>query len=324
MKALLFIALVIFLILLGFYLFTKNSPKYDQAYNWDLGLTKPLDYDINFENIAYYKEGKEVYRQTTMNNLAGWSGMATGTLLHNKIKERLPDSVRLSYTENETKVVYSAAFAFPAKMIVDYWNENYGLLQQKWGADYPQGQLSLKLGIAPNGMLSLWISDLDINTSGFAMQIDNYKATTDETQKDRHPNEGLPTTISNIRFRTTQFYTFEGQNVVAIDIRYRNGESQAISLKSDNGSLLEVVNANRGWGIAQRITVHWFDNEGKWYRSTYQVGLGEALTDSIMKKPFDTHLIYLLDRPNDPSGEWNKTTNTHIIQLVEESRETTN
>lgn len=43
---------------------------------------------------------------------------------------------------------------FPKQKIIDYWNENYDLQQQKWGTDYPQGQLSLKLGIAPDGMIT--------------------------------------------------------------------------------------------------------------------------------------------------------------------------
>ncbi|MFT5892276.1 MAG: hypothetical protein ACI9Y7_002386 [Dokdonia sp.] len=310
---------LILLVILGTYYFSSSSSTYDQRYNWSLELTKPLDYKMELKNISYYKADKEIFRHTTMNSFSGWSGSAAGSVLHNKIKEYLPDSVKLSWEETETAITYTAAFVFPKQQIIDYWNENYELLQQKWGADYPKGQLSLKLGIAADGMMTLWFSDMDINTSGFALEVASYKATdiSKEQQTDINPSTAVP----NIRFGTPHFYTFEGENVVAISILYHNGESNTMSLKRKNGSLLENINANRGWGLVKKMTVHWFDKDGKGYKSTYEVGLNE-LPKNRLGKSLETQIIYLLDRSNAPDEEWNTWTDTHIFELTETERKT--
>lgn len=323
MKTPLIIIFIALLVILGVYHFSKRSRANDQTYNWNLELTKPLDYEMELKNITYYKAGKEIYRYTTLNSFSGWSGSASGSVLHAKIKEYLPDSVKLVWKETITNITYTAAFEFPKQKIVNYWTENYVLQQEKWGTEYPQGQLSLKLGLAPGGMMTLWWYDLDINISGFAMQIESYKATTNDSTKESQTTVNTPTTVSNTRFGTPHFYTFEGENVVAISIKYYNGELNSISLKHKNGSLLETINTDRGWGLAKEIIVHWFDKEEKGYKSTYKVDIQE-LPENILENPHDTHIIYLLDRPNVPDGEWNTFTNSHIFEVTESQRETIN
>ncbi len=315
-KTLISIGLVL-IVILGTYYFSSNSSTYDQKYNWSLELTKPLDYEMELKNISYYKADKEIFRYTSMNSFSGWSGSAAGSVLHNKIKEYLPDSIKLSWEEITTHITHEAAFVFPKQQIIAYWNENYELLQQKWGADYPQGQLSLKLGIAADGMMTLWFSDLDINTSGFALEVATYKAT--DISKEQQTDINPPTTVSNIRFGTPHFYTFEGENVVSINILYHNGEANTINLKHKNGSLLENINMNRGWGLAKKITVHWFDTDGKGYKSIYEVAIQE-LPKNTLEKSLETQIIYLLDRPNAPEEEWNLFTNKHVFELTETER----
>lgn len=323
MKSFLIVATIILLVIVGVYYFSTRSGANDQTHNWNVELTKPLDYEIEFKNISYYKAAKEIYRYTTLNSFSGWSGSAPGNVLHTKPKEYLPDSVKLSWTETSSNISYAAAFEFPKQKLLDYWNENYALQQQKWGTDYPKGPLSLKLGIAPEGMMTLWLYDLDVNTSGFAIEIESYKVTTDHSKKESQTIIHSPTAISNIRFGTPHFYPFEGENVVAMSVRYYNGELNSISLKQENGSILETINTDRGWGLAKEIIVHWFDKEGKGYKSTYKVNI-EELPKNVLENPQDTHMIYLLDRPNTPDEEWNTYTNSHIFEVTESQRENMN
>ena len=309
---------LILLVVLGIYYFYSSSSSNDQTYNWSLEVTKPLDYEMELKNISYHKADKEIYRYTSMNSFSGWSGSAAGSVLHAKNKEYLPDSVKLSWKETATNITYTAAFVFPKQQIIDYWKESNELLQQKWGADYSQGQLSLKLGIAADGMMTLWFSDMDINTSGFALEVASYKAT--DASKEQQTDIKSSTPLSNTRFGTPHFYTFEGENVVAISVLYHNGEVNTISLKHRNGSLLENINTNRGWGLAKKMIVHWFDKNGKGYKSTYEV----ALPKDTLGKPLETQVIYLLDRPNTPDEEWNLLTNKHVFELTETERKAIN
>lgn len=306
------------LAIVGVYYFSNSSS--DQTYNWNLELTKPLEYKIELKNISYHKEGTEIFRYTTMNTFSGWSGNTGGNVLHAKSKEYLPDSVKLSWKETITNTTYVTAFAFPKQEIINYWNENYKLLQQKWGVDHPKGQLSLTVGIAPDGIITVWFSDMDINTSGFALEIKSYRATVNDTAKEQQAVISSSKFIPNIRFGTPHFYTFEKENVVAISILYHNGESNTINLKNKNGSILEKINKTRGWSLAKEIIVHWFDKEGKGYKSTYEIGLNKFPKDTIG----NTHLIYLLDRLSTPDGEWNMFTDKHIFQLTETKRKIIN
>ena len=312
---------LILLAIVAIFYFLNSSGSNDQTYNWSLELTKPLDYEMELKNISYYKADKEIFRYTSMNSFSGWSGSAAGSVLHTKIKEYLPDSVKLSWKETTTNITYGAAFEFPKQQILDYWNENYALLEQKWGADYPQGQLSLKLGIAADGMMTIWFSDMDINASGFALEVASYKAT--DSSKELQTNISPSTAVSNIRYGTPHFYTFEGENVVAISVLYHNGESNTISLKHKNGSLLENINTTRGWGLAKKMTVHWFDKDGKGYKSMYEVDLNK-LPKNRLEKSLETQIIYLLDRPNAPDEEWNRLTNKHLFELTETERKAIN
>lgn len=323
MKTPLTITTIILLVIIGVYYFSKNSGTNDQTHNWNLELTKPLDYEIELENISYYKAAKEIYRYTTLNSFSGWSGSTPGNVLHTKSKEYLPDSVKLSWRETSTDITYTAAFEFPKQKTLDYWNDNYALQQQKWGTEYPQGSLSLKLGIAQGGMMTLWLYDLDINTSGFALEIDSYKAIASDDTKESQMAINALNSVSHARFGTHHFYTFEGENVVAMSIKYYNGEVQTINLKHENGSLLENINTDRGWALAKEIIVHWFDKEGKGYKSTYTIDIQE-LSKNIQENPQDTHMIYLLDRPNVPNAEWNTYENFHIFEVTVHTRQTIN
>ncbi len=326
MKLSLFFAMLLLLTLLGAYLFSKGSFTGDKKYNWNLALTKPLDYELSIQHLTYYKADKEIFRHTTMNIFSGWSGGSVGRVLHNELTNYLPDSVKLSWQETETNLTYTATFLFPKEKIIAYWEANNALLQQKYGKDYPEGQLSLKLGIAPEGFLSLWFADLDINTSGFAIQLESYRATSDDPVSAQQTDLGSINRLANKRFGTPQFHTFTGENVVAIHVLYHNGETNSINLKKKNDSYFVRINQQRGYGLAKKMTVHWFDQAGQGYQSTYALDLTEvpaALKDTT-KKFEKTHLIYLLDRPNTPDAAWNKLTDKQIFQLTEVKRDTMN
>ncbi|MFK8105199.1 MAG: DUF2931 family protein [Saprospiraceae bacterium] len=322
MKLPLLLTVLVLLTLLGAFLYAKNIFTTDKKYNWTLELTKPLDYELSIQNINYYKADKEIFRHTTMNNFSGWSGGTVGRILHNKLTDFLPDSVTISWKETETGLVYSSSFRFPKDKIIAYSNANYALLRQKYGKDYPEGQISLKLGIAPSGLLSLWFADQDINTSGFAMQVAVYRATVSSpTKAQQTVTDSIPI-IANKRFGTPQFYTFEGENVVALHVLYHNGETNSINLKNETDSHFVRINQEQGYGLAKRISVHWFDKDGRGYRSTYELALEEVPTSlkDASDKFQQTKLIYLLDRVNRPDAAWNKLTDKHIFQLKEVKR----
>lgn len=310
------------LILLGVVFFIYKSPlSKDKTYNWNLELTKPLDYSINLKSIHYYKNNKEIKRLTTLNSTLGWLGNGTGGVLHSKIKDYLPDSVAISWEETDTEIMYNATFPFPKQKIVNFWNQNHNLLKEKWGDNYPQGQLSLKLGISPGGLLVLWIHDLDINTTGFAMEVDTFTATAKNITKEQLEELKSSFAIHQFRYGTPHFYPVEEKNVVAIHVGFYNGESSTINLKRKNGSLLEQMNSQRGWGLAKFIRVHWFTKEGVGYKSTYTINIDESPIKNKLETLGSTHFIYLLDRPNLPNEDWSDLPNKHIFQLNEVQRE---
>lgn len=323
MKIQIVIAVVVLLALLGGYLLIKGPLAKDKKYNWNLEVTKPLEYDMSLIGISYHKAGEEVTRYTTMNPFSGWSGMAAGRVLHNKATEYLPDSVKLSWKEINTDVTYALEFEFPKQQVIAYLDDNYDLLKQKWGSDYPRGQLSFKVGIAPDGFVTLWFSDMDVNTSGFALEVASFRAAVMDNSKNVQAHKTSPKPISNVRFGTPHFYTFTGENVVAIQVLYHNGEANSINLKNENGSVLEKINKKRGWAVAKEITVNWFDTQGKGYKSTYTVEIN-ALPKDTLEYSLATQFIYLLDRLNVPDGEWNQLTDKHIIQLTEMKRQAIN
>ncbi len=324
MKTPLMIALLILLVLLGIYLLSKSPLIAGKTYDWSLQMTKPLDYDISVNKISYHKADKEIYRYTSMNVFSGWSGVATGSVLHNKPTNYLPDTVKLSWTENNTDITYATEFVFPKEKVLDYWNKNYELLKQKRGADYQKGQLSLELGIAPDGIITLWFSDMDVNTSYIALEVESYKANTKDSSKQLKAKLNSTDTVLGLRFGAPHFYTFEADNIVAISVLYHNGEANTISLKNENDSILESVNKERGWGLVKNIIVHWFEHNGKGYKSTYKVNLQELTIKDSLEKFRNTDFVYLLDKQDTPDGEWNKLTNKHVFQLTEIERKTIN
>lgn len=311
------------LILLGivFYIYKSPLNSKDKMYNWNLELTRPLDYDIKIKNIYYYKDSKELKRQTTLNSTLGWSGNGTGRVLHNKIKEYLPDNVKLSWQETENDISYNVEFPFPKQKILDYWNQNHNLLKEKWGKDYPQGQLSLKLGVSPGGLVVLWLNDPDINASEFSMEIATFTANAKNIIKEKLEELKSSFAINQLRYGTPHFYPVEEKNVVAINVDYYNGESNSINLKRKNGSLLEQINSERGWGLAKLITVHWFTKEEIGYKSTYNVNLEKSPFKNKLETLNTGHLIYLLDRPKSENEEWMNFTDKHVFQLKEVQRE---
>ncbi len=323
MKLSLVITLLVILALAGVYFLTKSTYTKEKKYNWNLELTKPLAYDIQLQNISYYRGEEEIIRNTTLNIFSGWSGMASGNVLHAKATEYLPDRVKLSWKDVGINKTYTLEFEFPKQTIVAYWNENYALLQQKWGNDHPQGPLSLKVGVAPEGQVTLWLSDMDVNASGFAVEVASYVATLEAISQESTVKNTVSTT-ANLRFGTPHFYPFTTENVVAINILYRNGESHTINLKKENGSLLDNINKKRGWGMAKEIMVHWFDRDGKGYTATYEISLDELHIKDTPENLREIQFVYLLGRQNTPDGAWNKLTNKRIFQLTETKQKVIN
>lgn len=322
----LYLSLILVLItitIIVIYVSVKNSNSEDNAtYNWNLGLTKPLDYNIDIKKISYLINEKEIYRNTNLNSLAGWSGVSSGITLHNKIKDRLPDRIELLWEENETKKEYSTEFLFPKKKVLDYWNKNHDLLLKKWGKDYPKGQLSLQLGIAPGGIVVLWLSSLDINTTPFAIEVETYTAKVKGSTTNGSDTLRQSGSIALRRFGTPHFYTFEEKNIVAIDVLFHNGESNTLNLKKENNSILEITNTKRGWSLSKQITVHWFNEENIGYKSLFKVDITDLPTKTEKNISDGTHLIYLLNTPDINNGEWNKFEDKYIFQLEEVKRET--
>lgn len=294
-------------------LFACQSKLSEKRYDWNMGMTKPVDYDISVERVLFLRGSQETYRYTTMNTVSGWGGSASGTVLHNTSKAYLPDSIKLAWTEANTGVRYAGVLAFPKKKVAEYYKENYDLLTEKWGSDYPVGQLSLKLGIAPGGLLTLWFSGMDTRTSGFGMEVDSYRV----KPEGRAEEQGqVATPLSeNLRFGAIHYYPFEGENPVGIYTLFHNGESQGIGLKEESNSVIKRINGERGWGPAKEIVLQWFDKAGQGYRWTYEVPLSAFPKLDGSALPHNEEIVYLLDRENTPAGEWNLLPDKHVLEL---------
>lgn len=312
-------SILIVAILLGaFLLFVKSGEGTHKAINWNLELTKPLDYEIDVKNVSFIKEGIEMYREVSMNSLQGWTGASGGRVLHNKQKEFLPDSIKLTWEEEATGIFYYGSFKFPREKVLDLWNHNYLLLQEQWGHDYPRGQLSLKLGLAPGGLAVLWLADLDVNTSGFAIEVESFAASI----KGVDSAIITPTSINQTRYGFSHFYPPLHDNVVSIYVIYYNGEENSINIKKQNKSILEKINADIGWGLTRMIVVHWFDEDNLGYKSTYEVDLqDESIKNAIQNFRSNTKLIYLLDREIDDIDLDRKSDEQYVFQLKEVKRE---
>lgn len=180
MKSPLIITAIFLGALLALYLLINSSLMNGKKYDWNLELTKPQEYEVEVANVTYYNGSKEIYRLTSMPPYTDWVGTAGGRVLHGTAKIALPDSMKISWKEVKTGAEYTGKFKFPGGQAVAYWNDNYKLQQEKWGKDYPQGPLSLKLGIAPGGVMTLWFSDLDVNTSDFAIELASHQAKTED------------------------------------------------------------------------------------------------------------------------------------------------
>jgi len=320
MKLPLTITLIAVLALLLIYFLFNGSLPGVKKYDWNLELTKPQNYKVKIQNVTYYVGNKEIYRQTSMPPYTEWVGAAGGRVLHVDSKATLPDSMKITWKEVKTGAAYTGKFKFPGEEAVAYWNDNYQLQQQKWGADYPKGPLSFKLGIAPGGLLTLWFSDLDVNTSGFALELVSHRAKT-TIAGDKSAEAFVFDPVFDLRFGTPQFHAFEGKNVVAIKVTYHNGELEVVSTKSANDSILKRLNDVRGWGLAKNIRVTWFDAAGQGYRSFYDASSKSLPASDTWSKLNNTSFIYLLDRPDAPGAAWNKLTEKYVLQLTEVKRE---
>lgn len=320
---LLFVSIASILILiLAFFIWRTLASKDAKTYNWDLELTNPKDYTIIFKNISYFKDNKEFKRLTSINT-DGWVGNKFGNVLHSKIKEYLPDSVKLAWKEENSGIEYTLDFEFPKQKVLDYWNKNHRLLENKWGADYTKGQLPLKLGLAPGGLVALWLSNMDVNASNFAIEVENYQAIQKNSNITNSKALGSYVFKQKIRLGTPHFYPVIGKNVVNIYVEYYNGESQSINTKSKNESILYHVNNKRGWSFVKSIVVTWFnENDAKnGYKSTYHVAWSLLPIRKNYTTLRKTNFVYLLDRNDTLDGEWNTLGSKHVFELSEISRE---
>lgn len=320
MKLSLTITLIAIVALLVLYFLFNGSLPGMKKYDWNLELTKPQDYEVEVKNVTYYQAGKEIYRNTSMPPYTDWVGTAGSRVLHGDLTAALPDSMKITWKEAKTGAVYTGGFEFPGEEAVAYWNDNYKLQQQKWGADYPKGPLAFKLGIAPGGLMTLWFSDLDVNTSSFAFELASYRAQV-TLAEDLAAEVVTFDATWDLRFGSPQFHAFEGENVVAIRVTSHNGELSVLSVKNENDSILERVNDKRGWGLAKRIKVTWFDAAGQGYHSFYEASSTDLPATDKLGQLRRTPFIYLLDRPDAPGAAWNKLVDKHILRLTEVKRE---
>lgn len=313
--------LVIILLGIIFLIWKNLVPKKSKIYNWNLGIATPLGYDISVEKVNFFKDDKEIKRLTNSNLNQGWSGVNYERVLHAKIKEYLPDTVKLSWKEKNTDKAYLLNFAFPKKKVLEYWIKNQKLLKEKLGADYPEGQLSLKIGIAPDGLAVLWFSDMDINTSNFAIEIESYKAI--EMKVDTRETSLTEAYVfrQKYRFGEPYFYPFLNKNAVNIHVEYYNGESNSINLKKDNNSVLTQVNTKRGWSFAKTITVSWFDTDNTGYKSIYNVEWSVLPIRKDYRTLRKTNFIYLMDRLKTTLENQEIMENSQVFELKETKRE---
>ena len=153
------------------------------------------------------------------------------------------------------------------------------------------------------------------------MEIASYRAS--PGQAPSYPlTEAKPTgRIQEFRFGTPHFYPSQTDNIVAIDILYHNGEVNSQNLKKENGSILEMTNAQRGWGLAKQIRIHGFDKAGKGYKAIYELDLAALPSKKEAESMRHTQFIYLLDRPNDSEEPWHTFEDRYIVELTEVKRE---
>ncbi|WP_298504871.1 DUF2931 family protein [uncultured Maribacter sp.] len=320
MKSFLILTSVVVIILIGVFLFFNTYFfSDDKTYNWNIEITKPSDYQINLKNITYFKNKKILNRYSSM-NAAGteWSGANTGRVLHNKKKDYLPDTVNITWEEEKTGILYTTNFIFPMQKVLDLWKKNNTLLKKKWGENYAEGQLSMKIGLGPNGLVVLWINLDDIYTAEFSLEVDTFYATSNTDENKMNTSFG----IFQDRFGAPHFCTKkEGRNEVAILVTYYNGESNTIMLKKENNTLLKAVNSKRGWGLAKSIMVDWFTKEGIGYKSFYKVDLKEFISLNKVNELQSPEIIYLLDTTTLPNEYLIKLKNKVVLELKEEKRE---
>ena len=316
MKSQLTVALIALLPLLIAYLLLSGALT-GKKYDWNLELTKPRDYEVEIKNVTYLKGNGEIYRYTSMPPHTDWAGYAGGRVMHASPKAVLPDSMKVTWTEVKTGAVYTGGFAFPGEAAVAYWNDNYRLQQGKWGTDYPQGPLAFRLGVAPGGLMTLWFFALDVNTSGFALALGSYQATVTANGAQKAEVFSFDPVFDQ-RFGAPGFYAPEGENVVAIRVQYHNGELSTLKtkIKSENESILDAVNGQRGWGLAKTIRVTWFDSTDQGYHSYYEVTSAELPDKDTWSKLRRTPVVYLLDRTDAPDAEWNKLPEKHLVSLT--------
>lgn len=294
---------IVLLLIKNPYLLNKNQ------INWNLELTTPSDYEIENIKLLYYYKGHEIKRSTARSN-DGWNGILYGNVLFIKEKEFLPDSVKLSWSEAQSKTKFNIDFAFPKEKVIEYWTTTNKLNKKQWGNHFTEDQLRLKLGISSKGLITLWFSGLDINTTFFAIEVESYMV---------KQNTNPITKVLQERYSEPFFSTFNetDKNIVSIHIDYFNGEQQTINKKKSNNSLLEAINNKRGWGIAKKISVTWFDKKNEGYRSVYEVNENQ-IPQSINQS---THLIYLLDHSNKKNKSWESFEEKHFLFLTESKRE---
>lgn len=238
----------------------------DKGHNWKMELTYPLGYEVEIQDVFYRRNNKAITRGTNK-DLGGWEGYSGGTVLYNKRKELLPDSVSLVWKEVKSGIIWRADFAFPAQEALTYYQENYTLQKKKWGNDYPEGKYAFKLGMAPGGFVALWLTTLDDATSGVAMEIANFQAVAERTELVEQVGE-----YANRHRRAGDrvFYLPESPNTVSLYVRYLNGESEAINQKlAPANSILIQENKKRGWAIAKTARISWFNEANQGFWTTY-------------------------------------------------------
>lgn len=310
----------LFLVLIGFMIWKNIFTNSASTYNWDIELTHPKGFDVAINNISYFRDGKEFKRLTSKGNI-GWSGSKYGSVLHSKVSDYLPDIVKVSWQEKISDKSYELEFNFPKEKVLEYWNRNKALLKDKWGSDYEDDELSLRLGMAPGGFVVLWLSGYDINTSNYAVELETYKAKEIGAHMNDLNTDGTFVLRQNLRFGTPHFYPKFNENVVSLYVTYYNGEAETINLKNTNGSVLKEVNTSKGWSFAKSITTIWFDTEGIGYRSTYEMDWDKLPPRKNWATLRNANFVYLLDRQDDDVSEWNALKNRHVIELMESSRE---
>jgi Protein of unknown function (DUF2931) len=132
--------------------------------------------------------------------LDGIWGSANGVMDVGPDKKKVPESIEITWFSYAEDKFYQGSFELPQQKMYDLFKKDYGTYKNRDGTESKYAYIRLVLGIAPQGMLTLWMKGvgsieigtfqarqtLDVEWSSFSKNLNRYQVV-NNTQKDMLP-----------------------------------------------------------------------------------------------------------------------------------------